>query len=82
MEQFKHCKRLQVTVSIGPTFNLPTLENKTRDEQLASYTEEIMCRIASELPECYRGMYADRPRLHDLLREKALRPVLPPMIYG
>jgi 1-acyl-sn-glycerol-3-phosphate acyltransferase len=82
MERLKHFARLQVTLSIGPTFSLPPLENKTRDAQLTSYTEEIMCRIASELPESYRGMYAARPRLQDLLREKALRRVLPPKIYG
>ena len=81
-ERLKHFKRLQVNLRIGPTFTLPPLENKTRDIQLTSYTEEIMCRIARELPESYRGVYADRPRLQDLLREKALSPVLPPVVYG
>ncbi|HSB67557.1 MAG TPA: 1-acyl-sn-glycerol-3-phosphate acyltransferase [Anaerolineales bacterium] len=82
VDRLKHLIRLQVTLSIGPTFTLPPLENKTRAEQLTRYTEEIMCRIASELPETYRGMYADHPRLQDLLREKSQRLVQPPWVVG
>src|SRR4030066_2298238 len=56
VERLKHFKRLQVVIRVGPTFTLPPLENKTRDVQLAGFTEEIMCRIAAELPEPYRGI--------------------------
>ena len=63
-------------------FTLPALESKTRDEQLASFTEEIMCRIAAELPEDYRGVYADHARLKELLAEKTLQPVKPPKVFG
>ena len=73
VERFKHFKRLNVVIHVGPVFTLPPLDSKNRDEQLASYTEEIMCRIAAELPESYRGIYADHPRLHELLAEKAAR---------
>jgi 1-acyl-sn-glycerol-3-phosphate acyltransferase len=72
VEHVKHFKRLQVTVRVGQTFTLPPLEVKSRDEQLAGYTEEIMCRIAAELPELYRGIYAQRPRLKELLTAKAM----------
>jgi 1-acyl-sn-glycerol-3-phosphate acyltransferase len=72
VEHLKHFKRLQVTVRVGQTFTLPPLEVKSRDEQLAGYTEEIMCRIAAELPEPYRGIYAQRPRLKELLTAKAM----------
>jgi len=82
VERLKHFKRLQVGLSFGPTFTLPPLDNKTRDEQLAAYTEEIMCRIATELPEANRGIYADHPRLKELLAEKATRPVRPPLVVG
>jgi len=30
-------------------------------------TDEIMCRIAVMLPEKYRGVYSDHPRLKELL---------------
>lgn len=82
VERLKRFKRLQVTVSVGPTFMLPPLENKNRSEQLARYTEEMMCRIASELPEAYRGIYTDHPRLRELLAERALRPHQPPLVIG
>jgi hypothetical protein len=63
-------------------FTLPPLESKNRDEQLASFTEEIMCRIAVELPEDYRGVYADHIRLKELLAEKALQPDQLPKVVG
>ncbi len=80
--RLKHFRRLQVELHIGPTFTLPPLDNKTRDEQLAGYTEEIMCRIAAELPEAQHGIYADHPRLHELLAVKATRPIQPPLVLG
>ena len=70
VERLKHFKRLQMTVQVGPDFTLPPLDNKNRDEQLAAYTEEIMCRIAAELPESYRGIYADHARLQELMAAK------------
>ena len=82
VDRLKHFKRLQVTVSVGPTFTLPPLEYKNRDEQLARYTEEIMCRIAAELPESQRGIYAQHPRLKELLASKAMRQPLPPVVLG
>ena len=33
-------------------------------------TDEIMCRLAAELPEKYRGFYAHHPRLKELLEQK------------
>lgn len=82
VERLKHLKRLEVTVSAGQTFILPPFEAKSRDEQLADYTEEIMCRIAAELPESRRGIYADHPRLKALLSNKTERVRQSPVVYG
>jgi 1-acyl-sn-glycerol-3-phosphate acyltransferase len=82
MHRLKQLQRLDVTVNIGSAFTLPSFEPKNRDEQLAKDTEEIMCRIAAELPEAYRGIYADCPHLKDLLEEKASQPLLEPIVYG
>jgi 1-acyl-sn-glycerol-3-phosphate acyltransferase len=38
---------------------------------MQAVTEEIMCRIAALLPEKYRGVYADHPRLNELLSAHA-----------
>jgi 1-acyl-sn-glycerol-3-phosphate acyltransferase len=71
-DQLKHLRRPQITVNIGPTFNLPPLPNgnQGRDEALKADTDEIMCRIAALLPEENRGFYADHPRLKELLEEE------------
>jgi 1-acyl-sn-glycerol-3-phosphate acyltransferase len=68
----KHFKRSVVTVTGGPTFSLPPLSSKNRDETLLEYTDEIMCRIAQLLPENKRGVYADHPRLKELLETNPL----------
>src|SRR4030067_616106 len=82
VERLKHFKRLQVVIRVGPTFTLPPLENKTRDVQLAGFTEEIMCRIAAGLPEPYRGIYTDHPRLNKLLAEKTGQVLQPQLVIG
>ena len=82
VDRLKHFRRLNVVAHVGPMFTLPPLESKNRDEQLASFTEEIMCRIATELPEDYRGVYADHTRLKELLAEKALQPDQLPKVVG
>ncbi len=82
VDRFKHFKRLNVVAHVGPTFSLPPLDNKNRAEQLAGYTEEIMCRIAVLLPESNRGVYADHPRLKELLEDQATQQVMPPRVFG
>jgi 1-acyl-sn-glycerol-3-phosphate acyltransferase len=82
VDRLKHFKRLKVVAHVGPTFTLPPLDNKNRDQQLASYTDEIMCRIAVLLPEANRGVYADHPRLKELLEDQSMQPTLPPKVFG
>ena len=65
----KRLRRSHVTLTAGPTFTLPPLPRKDRDEVLKQYTDEIMCRIAVMLPEIYWGVYKDHPRLKELLKE-------------
>jgi 1-acyl-sn-glycerol-3-phosphate acyltransferase len=67
--QLKRFKRPHIVVNVGKTFSLPPLpsENHGREETLKKDTDEIMCRIAALLPEEYRGVYADHPRLKELL---------------
>jgi 1-acyl-sn-glycerol-3-phosphate acyltransferase len=67
----KKLRRTHITVTAGPTFILPPLPRENRDEALKQYTDEIMCRIAALLPEKYRGVYADHPRLKELLQEQS-----------
>ncbi len=67
LDNLKHFRRSHFTVTAGPPFTLPPLPRENRDEVLKQYTDEIMCRIAALLPENLRGVYADHPRLKELL---------------
>lgn len=60
-------RRPKITVQFGEPFLLPAIERSEREEGLQRNTDEIMCRIAVLLPEEYRGVYADHPRLQELL---------------
>jgi len=63
----KRLRRSQVTGRVGQPFTLPPLKGSDRDAALKQYTDEIMCRIAALLPPGYRGVYAEHPRLQELL---------------
>lgn len=64
-----HFRRPRLQVVFGEPFHLSPLGRGRRDASLQRNTEEIMCRIAALLPPEYRGVYADHPRLKQLLSE-------------
>ena len=66
----KRLKRTRMTITAGPAFTLPPLPKERRDEALKKYTDEIMCHIGILLPENYRGVYAEHPRLRELLAQE------------
>jgi 1-acyl-sn-glycerol-3-phosphate acyltransferase len=67
VDNLKHLRRSHIVVTAGKVFSLPALPAKHRDEALKQSTDEIMCRIAALVPEKYRGVYANHPRLKELL---------------
>ncbi|HET9908006.1 MAG TPA: lysophospholipid acyltransferase family protein [Anaerolineales bacterium] len=69
IENVKKFRKSHITLTGGKPFVIPPLPNKDRDVALQKYTDEIMCQIAALLPEQYRGVYADHPRLKELLSE-------------
>jgi 1-acyl-sn-glycerol-3-phosphate acyltransferase len=66
-----HCwlrlRRPTFHMHIGEPFTLPPLDPENRTASLRRDTTEVMCRIAALLPPQYRGIYAERPRLLELL---------------
>jgi len=60
-------QRPKFTVVVGEPFQLAHLDRQDREVSLQRNTDEIMCRIAALLPPHYRGFYANRPRVHELL---------------
>ena len=67
LERLKHFKKSEIKIIVGRPFNLPPIQRKDRDVFLKQYTDEIMCQIGVLLPEKYRGVYAEHPRLKELL---------------
>ena len=67
VERLQHFKKSEIKIIVGRSFNLPPIQRKDRDVSLKQYTDEIMCRIGVLLPEKYRGVYAEHPRLKELL---------------
>ncbi len=66
-ERWRRFRRLDVHVRLGKPFFLPPLPAKRREAVLQAATDEVMCRIAALLPPRYRGVYAEHPRLRELL---------------
>lgn len=67
LANLKRLRKSNITLTAGEPFIVPPLPNKDRDTVLQKYTDEIMCRMAALLPEKYRGVYANHPRLKELL---------------
>lgn len=60
-------RRSPVLINAGKPFTLPPLARNDRASALREYTDEIMCQIAALIPAKYRGIYAEHPRLRQLL---------------
>lgn len=69
LDNLKHFRRSKIRVRGYPPLKVEIPNGPGRDEALRKATDEIMCRIAVKLPEKYRGVYADHPRLKELLAE-------------
>ena len=67
VEQLKHFRRIHITATAGKLMTLEMPQGKNREQILADQTEEIMCQIAALLPKGYHGVYADSPRLKELM---------------
>jgi 1-acyl-sn-glycerol-3-phosphate acyltransferase len=67
LASLRRLRRAQICVRIGKPFQLPPLKANQREKALKEYTDEIMCQIAALLPPEYRGVYANHPRLGELL---------------
>jgi len=67
LDRLKHFKKSEIKIIVGKPFKLPPIQRKGRDAALKQSTDEIMCRIGALLPEKYRGVYTNHPRLKELL---------------
>jgi len=71
VKRLRRLKRLDLKIKVGDPFTIPPLPKENREDALKTYTDEIMCQIAALLPPDYRGVYAEHPRLKELLSSKS-----------
>jgi 1-acyl-sn-glycerol-3-phosphate acyltransferase len=65
-------RRSPIRVQFGTPFLLSMPAKKDKDAALNEAADEIMCQIARYLTPPYWGVYADHPRLKELLGEEWL----------
>jgi 1-acyl-sn-glycerol-3-phosphate acyltransferase len=70
LDNLKHFRKSTIALTGGKPFVVPPLPNNDRDAALKSATDEIMCQIAALLPERYRGVYAEYPRVREILEQR------------
>jgi 1-acyl-sn-glycerol-3-phosphate acyltransferase len=66
VENLKKFRRSKIKAVAGEMFTVEIPKGKGREQAMREATDEIMCRIAAELPENYRGFYKDFPRVKEL----------------
>jgi 1-acyl-sn-glycerol-3-phosphate acyltransferase len=71
LENLKRFRRSKIVVRGGEAFKIEIPKGKGREQALREATDEIMCQIGALLPEKYRGVYTDHPRLNELLSSHA-----------
>ena len=67
MSELLHFCRPNIHAKFGRPFQLKPISRENREADLTRNMDEIMCRIAANLPENYRGFYKDHPRTLELV---------------
>ena len=70
VENLKRFRRSKIVVRAGDAFKIEIPKGKGREQAMRAATDEIMCQIGALLPEKYRGVYTDHPRLKELLNNQ------------
>ena len=68
VENLKRFRRSKITATAAELMHINIPKGSGREEAMRAATDEIMCQIAALLPEKYHGVYADHPRLKELLK--------------
>lgn len=71
IDNLKRLRRTKIVVKAGDLFHIDIPKGKGREDAMRQATDEIMCRIGAMLPESYRGVYAEHPRLKELIQTNA-----------
>jgi 1-acyl-sn-glycerol-3-phosphate acyltransferase len=66
-DNLRHFRRSHIIARAGKPFYIKLDKSKDHETALQEATDEMMCQIAALLPDKYRGVYAEHPRLKELL---------------
>jgi len=69
VDNLKRFRRFKIIVQAGDLFTIDLPKGKGREQAMHDATDEIMCRIGALLPEKYRGVYSNHPRLKELSKK-------------
>ena len=69
VDNLKRFRRFKIIVQAGDLFTIDLPKGKGREQAMRDATDEIMCRIGALLPEKYRGVYSNHPRLKELSKK-------------
>ena len=69
VHELTRLRRPRMVATFGPPITIPEIGRENREEEMSRWTDEVMCRIAVLLPESYRGVYKDHPRVKELMEE-------------
>ena len=69
MPNLKRLRRSPVRITFGEPMTFEPVARENRQETFQGYTDEIMCQIAALLPESYRGVYSEHPRLKEITNQ-------------
>ena len=70
IENLKGFRRSKIVVRAGDLMEVEIPKGTGREEEMRKATDEIMCQIGAMLPKKYRGVYAEHPRLKELLAQQ------------
>ena len=69
LNDFKHFRKPKIEIYFTPPVVMDPIDMADREASMQRGTDELMCRIASMLPESYRGHYKSYPRVQELIAE-------------
>jgi 1-acyl-sn-glycerol-3-phosphate acyltransferase len=69
ISNLRRFRRSKIKAVVGDSFYIEIPRGKGREEAMREATDDIMCRIAVMLPESYRGVYAEHPRLKEFMKK-------------
>jgi 1-acyl-sn-glycerol-3-phosphate acyltransferase len=70
IENLKHLRRSPIRAVAGKPFHVTIPNGRGREQAMREATDDIMCNLAILLPEKYRGVYADHPRVKEMLKNQ------------